>query len=827
MDDPDRQVLLFFGSPDDFHLLKSGPGNTRLWPDCIYATGRNEFESQLAGRKLLAAIVDATASSPADLADILSYAASVPTLVLVESTACPPPNLPSQVSIVAKTTALLGGLPDIAGLVVRWGVECAHHKDTSEQLFRLQLLQEQAGQLGGFGYWQWDIKAGCYSYCSEELAHMFEMTVDEYIRGSTATEMDVQGVHPDDRRRYQRTIRDARDKNVAYEMEYRVLTKSGVVRYLSVAGAPVFDQLGVQISSFGTAQDITSRKLNEESLRKSDLLFRQAERLGQLGYWEWDFASGKMASCSAQYAHIVGLTVQEAIVVSNSEQADLLLVHPEDRELYSRAAYTEGDDSAPYEVDYRIVTPAGEVRHVREICEEARDDGDGRLVSQFGILQDLTERRRLSERLDYEIRHDQLTGLLNRRAFEQRLQRQVDELEDSKETTVLCYIDLDQFKLINDSCGLLAADQMLKQLSRTLLLEAEQPIDLGRLGGDEFVLLLKVEDSAAASARAEQVLSTIEGFHFSWGGGSYKLSASIGLVHLQNTAVDAVELLNLAIGACHLAKEQGGGRVHQYRQDDPVTQARWGETQWANLLHQALEQNAFQLFYQDISPTSGEKSIGRHFEILLRLKDDEGNLQSPSNFLSAAERFHLFPRLDVWVINKLLSFLEQQTAITDTLACCAVNLSGISIGDEQFQQFVFDRMQRSTVPANKICFEITETAAIANLEPAQGFIQKMKALGCSFALDDFGSGLSSFAYLKTLPVDYLKIDGFFVKDIVNDPIDFAMVKSINDIGKLMGKKTIAEFVENEEILAMIASIGVDFAQGYGISRPRPIEDLLI
>ncbi len=422
--------------------------------------------------------------------------------------------------------------------------------------------------------------------------------------------------------------------------------------------------------------------------------------------------------------------------------------------------------------------------------------------------------------------HDALTGLYNRAEFERRLEQALKNASDDKQHALL-YLDLDQFKIVNDTCGHLAGDELLKQVT-ALLKEPVRGSDiLARLGGDEFGVLLENCSLAHAEEVAERMLQLVEEFRFPWQDKIFSIGVSIGLVMLNSPDQTHTEIMRAADMACYAAKDHGRGRVHIYRPDDAELVQRRGEMEWVSRITNALQKNQFVLHQQRILALDGTLS-GPACEFLIRMKDIDGSLIMPGTFLPAAERYGLMPKLDRWVVKNVFKHLAQifasNSAKDDSIYF--VNLSGATLGDESFLSFVKKTLSSSNIPPQVICFEITETAAIANLNNALLFIQHVKSLGCKVALDDFGTGLSSFAYLKTFSAaDYLKIDGGFVRDMLQDPMDAAIVQAINDIGHVAGMKTIAEFVENKEIQDRLAAMGVDYAQGYGIHKPEAIGHL--
>lgn len=429
----------------------------------------------------------------------------------------------------------------------------------------------------------------------------------------------------------------------------------------------------------------------------------------------------------------------------------------------------------------------------------------------------------LSAKLSYQESHDSLTGLLNRREFERRLQELLRQNSSQAIEHAVCHINIDRFKVINETCGPAAGDELLVELAELFRKRIRHRDILARIGGDEFGVIMRDCSLEHAEHVAENLLTLLGELRFDWHGKRYAVGASLGLVPLTDPDSSVSNVLCVADAACHAAKDKGGHRVFMFNDDDAELAKRHGHMRWVSRINRALDEDRFRLSFQPIAPLEPTDQPPVHYELLIRMQDEFGNMIAPGAFLPAAELYSLSTKLDRWVLSSAFEWLDNHPRHVDELSLCAINLSGHSLGDDQFLDFVVDLFVTSRVPASKICFEITETAAIANLELASRFIETLKALGSRFALDDFGSGLSSFAYLKTLPVDYLKIDGMFIRDINEDPIHRAMVQSINEVGHLMGMETVAEFVENDAIIDVLRELGVDYAQGYGICPPRPLE----
>ncbi|MFV1997257.1 MAG: EAL domain-containing protein [Acidiferrobacterales bacterium] len=452
-------------------------------------------------------------------------------------------------------------------------------------------------------------------------------------------------------------------------------------------------------------------------------------------------------------------------------------------------------------------------------------DSDGTPSGCIVTLHDITEMFGMARKLSYQATHDPLTGLVNRHEFEVRLQQAIESASVDRTQHALLYMDIDLFKIANETWGYRAGDELLRQIVSRLKLVVRHGDTLARLGGDEFGLLLNACPVNKAQQIAESIRESIKQDRFHWDGKQFELGITIGLVPVAADSGSRADLLNVAEAACSVAKDAGRNRVQLYEAHDLAMARHRGEMRWVHRITEALDEDRFVLYSQEIRPL-GEADKGRHLEILLRLQDKKGNIIPPNEFIPAAERYQLMPSIDRWVIEHTLSdfhYLQQEDG---PITSCAINLSGQSLCDEGFLDYVVKAIKDSDIPPDKICFEITETAVIANLNVAICFMTVLRDMGVRFALDDFGSGLSSFAYLKTLSVDYLKIDGAFVRNMAKDQIDYAMVSSINEIGQLMGIQTIAEFVENNAILEKLQELKVNYVQGYGIGRPRPVRNVI-
>jgi diguanylate cyclase (GGDEF)-like protein/PAS domain S-box-containing protein len=626
-------------------------------------------------------------------------------------------------------------------------------------------------------------------------------------------------VHPDDMARVQSQIREHLEgRTELFESVHRMRHANGDWRWIQSRVKGRLDENGRLKRLVGVETDITERKLYEEALfREKESAQITLQSIGdgvvttdghslvqylnpvaeELTGWKLDDAVGRPIDEIFRGFHEETCEpVENPVAVamrrnrSTKSVRPTLLIRRDGNELY-------------------IESTAAPIR-----------DPVGNVTGGVLVFHDVSESRELNRRLSYAASHDILTELVNRREFENRLERALKSAKARETSYAVLYIDLDQFKIVNDACGHAAGDALLKQLGALLKSKIRWRDTLARLGGDEFGVLLESCTMDEALRTAETLRELISEFKFVWDERTFRLTASIGVVPITLATGDVASLLTAADSACAAAKDAGRNRVYSYQENDIDLMKRRREMQWAARISNALEDNRFELFRQTIQPLQPGLEAGAHYELLLRMRDEQGALVSPELFITAAERYGLTPSIDRWVITQAFRWLVSEADERERLFLCSINLSGQSLADEKFLPFVIDQFQTSGLDGTRICFEITETAAIASFSQANRFIHALKDRGCRFALDDFGTGLSSFSYLKHFPVDYLKIDGSFVKEILHDPIDREMVRSINEIGHLTGKQTIAEFAENAEIITMLRGIGVDYAQGYGVSEPQ-------
>jgi diguanylate cyclase (GGDEF)-like protein/PAS domain S-box-containing protein len=634
-------------------------------------------------------------------------------------------------------------------------------------------------------------------------------------------------VHPEDRLATSQAIEKLTSGIPVFKFENRYCCKNGSYKWLEWTTSSLTEE---GLVYYAVARDISERKFLEEALFQVEQQAQITFKFIGDGAIITD-AQGKIKYLNPIAEKLTGWSLKEA---KEKPFAQIFQLIDE---------YTRQSIACPVE---EVLQKDKIVNVLRQSILLARDGTEsaidelaapihslgGKIVGSVVIFHDRTESDRLTVKLAWQSKHDVLTGLYNRHEFEQQVIEAIASTKSNRQQHVLCFLDLDQFKVVNDICGHLAGDKLLRQITFLLQQQVRSQDLLARLGSDEFGLLLKQTLLSEAEKIANTLREIIEAFRFSWEGKTFNLGVSIGLVPIDANSHDYGSVLGAANAACYMAKEKGRNCLHIYRSDDSEIIKQRDERQWIYRLNQALTENRFSLYCQRIAPL--KNSFGTdHYEILLRLFDEENNLVPPMAFIPAAERYNLMPAIDRWVIATFFACyvkhchqnrhnFSEIPLKCDPDAVYTINLSGTSINDEQFLSFVKEQFAKYPISPKVICFEITETTAIANLNKAAELIIQLKELGCSFALDDFGSGMSSLAYLKNLPVDYLKIDGSFVKNIVNNAVDRVTVECFSRIGHVMNIQTIAEFVENEAIIDELREIGVDYGQGYGISKPCPL-----
>ncbi len=686
----------------------------------------------------------------------------------------------------------------------------------ADRLADMQERQEMALPCANDGLWDYDAQTN-RTWFSPRWKGMLGFAENDIITSPDWHRM----VHPEDLARVSAAMRDhIAGKTPMFESVHRLKHTDGEWRWVIGRACARVDDQGRLRRLIGVELDITERKLYEEALfREKESAQITLQSIGD-GVITCD-AHGRVEYLNPVAEELTGWRLEDSLGRTIDE--------------IFRAFHEETCEPLenPLAVAVRRIRSIKSVRPMLLIRKDGNElyiestaspirDGTGTVTGGVLVFHDVSESRELNRRLSYHASHDVLTGLVNRREFETRLERALKSAKARETSYALCYIDIDQFKIVNDTCGHSAGDALLGQVGALLKSKVRWRDTLARLGGDEFGVLLESCSLEEALRTAESLREAIRNFRYTWEDRSFRLGCSIGVVPISAENEDVASVLSAADSACGAAKESGRNRVHCFEENDIDLMRRRREMQWAARINNALEESRFELFRMTILPLQQEDA-GEHFELLLRMRDESGKIVAPDQFIAAAERYGITPSIDRWVIDSAFRWLVSEADERRRLTMCSINLSGQSLGDDKFLPYVIEQFHRSGIDGSKICFEITETAAIANFSQASRFIQALKELGCKFALDDFGTGLSSFGYLKHFPVDFLKIDGSFVKGVLHDPIDREMVRSINEIGHLTGKQTIAEWAENAEIIEVLRGLGVDYAQGYGVSQPQRVQ----
>ncbi|MGC3980312.1 MAG: EAL domain-containing protein [Steroidobacteraceae bacterium] len=679
----------------------------------------------------------------------------------------------------------------------------------------LKLRNDLAMESAHDGLWDFDFERNSL-YLSPRWKGMLGYSDEELV--------DVkdwrQFVHPDDNEPVERLLREHLAGQTQYfESTHRVRHRSGEWRWVTARAKALTGGDGKLQRLVGVELDITENKLYEEALfREKESAQITLQSIGD-GVITTD-AHGQVEYLNPIAESLTGWRVEDAMGRSIDEV--FRGFHEETCEPLENplAVAIRRTHSIKSVRPTLLIRRDGNELYI-ESCASPIRDGAGSVSGGVLVFHDVSESRELNRKLSYHASHDILTGLVNRREFEQRLDHALKSARAREASYAICHVDLDQFKIINDNCGHNAGDALLGQVGALLKSKVRWRDTVSRLGGDEFGILLEACSMDEAMRMAESLREAVRNYRFNWEERTFRMGASIGVVPITADNSDVAAMLSAADAACAAAKEAGRNRIYSFQENDLDLMRRRREMQWAARINNALEEGRFEIFRQMILPLQRNEP-GLHYELLLRMRDEQGKIISPDQFIAAAERYNITPAIDRWVIENALRWLVSEADEREKLAMCSINLSGQSLGDDKFLPFVIDQFHRSGIDGAKICFEITETAAVASFSQANRFIQALKELGCRFALDDFGTGLSSFGYLKHFPVDFLKIDGSFVKELLHDPIDREMVRSINEIGHLTGKQTIAEFAENQEIIDMLRSLGVDYAQGYGVSMPQRV-----
>lgn len=710
-----------------------------------------------------------------------------------------------------KPVALIGAFADISAVV-------AERQRLELERKRLAMIIEGTGA----GTWEWNIQTGETRF-NERWAQIVGLNLAEL--GDTTIQTWVQLTHPDDLCESQsRLEQHFRGDCVGYECEARMRHRDGSwIWVLDRGRVMTWSSDGQPEWMFGTHLDITERKAIELRLEESQAMLSTTLRSIGDAVLTTD-ADGVVTWLNPVAEALTGWVVDEAIGRPASE---ILNLEIEGREGAApnpiQACLAEGRKVGL--AGNTVLTSRNGDRYVIEDSAAPLREGDGPIRGVVMVFHDVTEKAHLAKEMSFRASHDSLTGLINRAEFELELSRALEQARTTESSGALLFIDLDHFKVVNDACGHAAGDQLLQQVSDMLRAAVRTRDFVGRFGGDEFAILLESCPMERARQIAERIVESVDAYRFvGEDGRRYRVGLSVGLAPLDGRWATISQLLQGADSACYAAKKQGRGRVVVEDTLLSTSADAHGGATWGPRIEQAMDEDLFELFAQRVVPLQKQLPERLSCEVLLRLKDGSGGYHSPGEFMPAAERYQLASRIDRWVLRRVLAVLkaERQAGI----ARVAVNFSGQSVNDRTFHQFALQAIEASGLPPSMLCVEITETALVTNFADAAAFIERLHGLGAQVALDDFGAGSSSFGYLNSLKVDLLKIDGQFVRGLLEGDLESAAVRSFVEVAKVLGLKTVAEQIENERVSVRLAELGVDFGQGYHFHRPEPLSTLL-
>ncbi len=678
-----------------------------------------------------------------------------------------------------------------------------------------QDLLKTAERIAHFGSWSWDIATGRCAWSDEHFLifgyapGIFEPTIQRV--------MDA--IHPADRPRVEAALAEALAGDLTYATELRVVRPDGGIRLVSSRGEVLRDTAGGPQRVIGSVLDITDRKLSE------DALFAEKERAEVTLHAIGDAvistdAAGRIDYLNPVAERLTGWTLDEARGRSLLDVVRLV------DEQTGEAA------SDPLAECLAAATPLVPARPVLLVCRRGVDHAidmvassirarTGGLIGAVLVFRDVTEIRRRTRQLAHEASHDPLTGLVNRREFARRLERAVASARAHGWNHAVCFLDLDAFKCVNDAAGHAAGDALLAQIRGLFVGKFRERDTFARLGGDEFALLLDACALEEAIKIAETIVATIRDHRFVWNDRSFRIGVSVGVVPIGPDSEDAAQVLTRADLACYAAKQAGGNRVHYVRRGAAEVSPGHGEVLLASRLQSALDERRFRLFCQPMVVLSERTGTTDLWEVLLRLVDSDGDVVGPDAFVSAADRFGLMGAIDRWVIDTAIAFLASELEGRSAVGL-AINLSGNSINDPEMTGFIASRFDRYGIAPHRLCFDFAETLTARNVGNAAMLARDLKALGARVALDDFGAGPSSFAHLRAVPADFLKVDGSFVRDVVDNSVDAAFVAAVQTAGRSMGIETVGEYAHNAAVVDRLRELGIDRAQGYAFGEPQPL-----
>ena len=707
-----------------------------------------------------------------------------------------------------KAVRLVGSFQNINEEIKRRQIE----KDTKE---RMKLATDS----GGIGIWDLDIGSGKLYWDT----WMYRLYGVEQMNQELNYSFWKSRVHPEDLLKIEETMLQAMKNKEQINLEFRVIWDDESIHFIKASGNIKYDDEGRPSRIIGANWDVTSARLLSKQLKeKHELLHVTLRSIGDAVITT--DANSNIVWLNPVAERMTGWLSSEA---ENKPISQVFhIVNEETRKPAENPIHVclAQERITGLANNTLLISRNGHEYGIQDSAAPILND-EGVILGAVLVFHDVTEQRKLSGEMSYRATHDALTGLVNRAEFENRLKKLLKSSHENHGKNALLYIDLDQFKLVNDACGHAVGDKLLQQVSQLFTETIRSRDTLARLGGDEFAVILEHCTPDQASRVAQKICDQMEDYRFMHDGRRFRIGASIGLVPVDERWKTTEAILQAADTSCYAAKEAGRNRVHFWFDTDLAMRTRHGEMQWTTKIEQAIDDDRFVLFAQRIIPINAE-NLGVHAEVLLRMLDDDDSLIPPGAFLPAAERYHLASRIDRWVLKHSLDWMLklENPELIDNLS---INLSGQSVGDKAFHDWAIDLLTLTGKNiCHRICLEITETSAITNLQDATTFIEKVQSLGIRVSLDDFGSGASSFGYLKSIPVNYLKIDGQFVRDIITDPLDEVAVRCFADVAKVVGIQTVAEFVDNDEVLKRLTNMGIHFAQGFLLHKPSPIDDLI-
>ncbi|MCY0093219.1 PAS domain-containing protein [Hoeflea ulvae] len=696
-------------------------------------------------------------------------------------------------------------------------IDITSQKEAERQQFLLAERVKIATDSGGIGIWDFDLVDNLFTWDSW-MYHLYGLPQRE---GERVPENWQKYFHPDDIDRIESAVRKTIEEGVPLEEEHRIIRPDRSIRYIRLSAKAVSDPAGNAMRLIGAAWDVTeTRQLALELQEQHEMLRVTLHSIGD-AVMTTD-ADGAVAWLNPVAERMTGWSSDEAM--GQPSHVVFNIVHEETGQCAQDPirACLEMTNVVGLDRDTMLIARDGREFSIEDSAAPIRNS-DGDILGVVLVFHDVSEQRRMSREMRHRATHDPLTGLINRAEFDRRLTAVFEKSQIDEARNVLLYIDLDQFKIVNDSCGHAVGDILLKQVSKLLAETIRSGDTLARLGGDEFAVLLEQCSIENATRIAQKMCDRMSDFRFVHDGKRFRVGTSIGLVPVDGTMPSVASILQAADSACYAAKEGGRNRVQIWAGSDKTMAAWSGEMRWASRIEHALDEDGFVLFVQDIRPVCGE-AAGRHAELLVRMKHEDGSLIQPAAFLPSAERFNLASRIDRWVLSHAIDWVSN-TARTQDLGTICINLSGQSVGDRSFHQHAISMLEEAGEDVcGRLCFEITETAAITNLADARTFIDQVRERKVRVALDDFGAGVSSFGYLKRFPVDYLKIDGQFIRDLIDDPLNDATVRCFVEVAHILNIKTVAEYVGDDAVMSKLAEIGVDYAQGFHLHKPQPLLD---